>query len=61
VERAGHRKILLGPQGEMIRSIRVSAQRELKKLLQRQVRLELFVKVDEGWRDRPDKLDRLGL
>jgi GTP-binding protein Era len=61
VERAGHRKILLGREGEMIRSIRVSAQRELKKLLQRPVRLELHVKVEEGWRDRPDKLDRLGL
>ena len=61
VERANHRKILLGKGGEMIRSIRVSAQRELKKLLQHPVRLELFVKVDEGWRDRPDKLDRLGL
>ncbi|MBI4911693.1 MAG: GTPase Era [Acidobacteria bacterium] len=61
VERASHRKILLGQGGEMIRDIRQSAQRELRKLLQRPVRLELFVKVDEGWRDRPDRLDRLGL
>lgn len=59
VDRDGHRKILLGSQGEMIKDIRQSAQRELKKLLQRPVRLELFVKVDEGWRDRPEKLDRL--
>ncbi|WP_243301975.1 GTPase Era [Geothrix oryzisoli] len=59
VDRDGHRKILLGSQGEMIKDIRQSAQRELKKLLQRPVRLELFVKVDEGWRDRPDRLDRL--
>ena len=41
--------------------IRQSAQRELKKLLERPVRLELFVKVDSGWRDRPEKLDRLKL
>lgn len=61
VERAGHRKILLGSQGATIKDIRVSAQRELKKLLQRPVRLELFVKVEEDWRDRPDKLDRLRL
>lgn len=61
VERAGHRKILLGSQGATIRDIRISAQRELKKLLQRPVKLELFVKVEEGWRDRPDKLDRLRL
>ncbi|MBK8725836.1 MAG: GTPase Era [Holophagaceae bacterium] len=61
VERSGHRKILLGSQGATIKDIRVSAQRELKKLLQRPVKLELFVKVEEGWRDRPDKLDRLRL
>jgi len=61
VEKPGHRKILLGSGGEMIRDIRQSAQRELKKLLQRPVRLDLHVKVDEGWRNRPDKLDRLGL
>jgi GTP-binding protein Era len=45
----------------MIKDIRQSAQRELKKLLQRHVRLELFVKVDEGWRDRPERLDRLSI
>ena len=61
VDRDGHRKILLGSGGEMIKDIRISAQRELKKVLQRPVRLELFVKVDEGWRDRPDRLDRLEL
>lgn len=61
VERAGHRKILLGSQGDMIRDIRVSAQRELKKLLQRPVRLELHIRVEEGWRDRPEQLDRLQL
>ena len=61
VEKAGHRKILLGKGGEMIRDIRLSAQRELKKLLQRPLRLELFVKVEAGWRDRPEKLDQLHL
>ncbi len=61
VDRDGHRKILLGSGGEMIKDIRQSAQRELKKLLQRPVRLELFVKVDEGWRDRPERLDRLSI
>jgi GTP-binding protein Era len=61
VDRDGHRKILLGTSGEMIKDIRQSAQRELRKLLQRPVRLELFVKVDEGWRDRPERLDRLSL
>lgn len=61
VDRPNHRKILLGAGGAMIRDIRQSAQRELKKLLQRPVRLELHVKVDEGWRDKSDRLDRLEL
>ena len=61
VERSGHRKILLGSGGEMIRDIRQSAQRELKKLLQRPVRLALHIKVEEGWRDRPEQLDKFHL
>ena len=61
VERPGHRKILLGQGGEMIQDIRTSAQRELKKMLQRPVRLALHIKVEEGWRDRPDQLDKLHL
>jgi len=60
-DREGHRKILLGKGGDMIKDIRQSAQRELKKMLQRPARLELYVKADEGWRDRPEKLDRLRL
>jgi len=51
-EREGHKRILLGRGGEMIKDIRQSAQRELKKLLQRPARLELFIKVDKGWRDK---------
>ena len=61
VDRDNHRKILLGSGGEKIKDIRQSAQRELKKLLQRPVRLDLHVKVEEGWRDRPDKLDQMNL
>lgn len=61
VERSGHRKILLGSQGAMISDIRTSAQRELRKLLQRPVRLTLHIKVEEDWRDRPDQLDKLQL
>ncbi|MCE1229400.1 MAG: GTPase Era, partial [Firmicutes bacterium] len=61
VDRDNHRRILLGSGGAMIRDIRQSAQRELKKLLQRPVRLDLHVKVEQGWRDRPDKLDQMNL
>jgi GTP-binding protein Era len=61
VERAGHRKILLGAGGAMIQDIRQSAQRELKKLLQRPVRLALHVRVEEDWRNRPEQLDKFRL
>ena len=61
VERAGHRKILLGAGGEMIQDIRQSAQRELKKLLQRPVRLALHIRVEEDWRNRPEQLDKFRL
>lgn len=59
LENAHHRKIILGAQGQMIRDIRLSAQREIRRMLERPVRLDLHVSVEEGWRDNAAKLDRL--
>lgn len=50
-ERASQRKILLGTGGTMISKIRTNAKREISKLLQKSVELELYIKVEEKWRD----------
>lgn len=60
VERQSQKAILIGKQAEMIRSIRLAAQSELKKLLHKRVNLELYVRVEKNWRNRMNKLQQFG-
>ena len=60
VERPTQKSILIGKQGSMIRSIRIAAQRELRQMLGKRVQLELYVRVEENWRNRESKLRQFG-
>lgn len=60
VERKSQKGMLIGKQGAMIKAIRLAAQRELKKLLHKKVNLELYVKIEENWRNKEAKLNELG-
>lgn len=60
VERTSQKSILIGKQAEMIRKIRLAAQKELKEKFQKRVELELYVRVEKNWRDRSSKLQQLG-
>ena len=59
VEKSNQRKIILGTNGQMISRIRLGAQRSLRHLVGVPVKLELFVKVQENWRDRQSFLGQL--
>lgn len=60
VERTSQKGILIGKQGDMIRSIRLAAQKELKEKLGKKVELELYVRVEKNWRNRTSKLQQFG-
>lgn len=60
VERPSQKSILIGKQASMIRSIRLSAQKELKEKFHKKVELELYVRVEKNWRNRANKLQQLG-
>ncbi len=60
VERSSQKGILIGKQASMIRSIRMAAQKELKQKYQKAVTLELYVRVENNWRNRSSKLTQLG-
>lgn len=60
VERTSQKSILIGKQAEMIRKIRLAAQKELKEKFQKRVELELHVRVEKNWRNRSSKLQQLG-
>jgi GTP-binding protein Era len=50
-EREGQKGILIGKRGERLKEVGTAARIELERLLGRKVFLELFVKVQPGWRE----------
>ena len=60
VEHSSQKGIVIGKGGNMIKRISRSARRELEKLLETQVYLELRVKVIKNWRRDEAVLRRLG-
>ena len=50
-EREGQKGILIGKHGERLKEVGTAARVELERLLGRKVFLELFVKVQPGWRE----------
>jgi len=59
VERPGQKTIILGSKGAMLKRIGTEARLELESLLGRHFFLELFVKVQPGWRENPAFLKEL--
>ena len=52
---------MIGEKGAMVKRIGMSARRELEKMLEKKVHLELFVKVKAGWKDDKETYRLLGL
>lgn len=60
VERPTQKAIIVGKQGAMIQKIRTNARKEIRRFLQMPVYLELFVKVEKNWRNKPKYLREFG-
>lgn len=61
VERNGQKAILIGKHGEKLKEIGSAARRDLEVLLHKQVNLQIWIKVKEGWSDSESFLNELGL
>ena len=61
VQREGQKKIVLGEKGAMIKAIGTEARKELNRLTDKRVHLNLFVKVRSGWKDDSESYRLLGL
>ena len=59
-EKESHKPIIIGKRGEAIKRIGSYARRDIEKLLDTQVYLELWVKVREDWRNKSTALKELG-
>ena len=60
VERSSQKGILLGHGGNMIKSISQAARHEIEAMVEKQVYLELWVKVHPNWRQKQSELGYLG-
>ncbi len=60
VERESHKSIVIGAGGEKLKMIAERARKEVEKLLDCKVYMELFVKVREGWRNDNLVLNDIG-
>jgi len=61
VERTSQKKIIIGKGASRLKEIGIRARREIEDLLDHRVHRELFVKVEEDWRNRPHLLDEFGI
>lgn len=61
VERESQKSIVIGKGGQMLKTIGMRARHDIEKMLGRHVRLNLFVRVQEEWRNDPATLDDLGI
>lgn len=61
IEREGQRKIVLGKDGTLIKSVNQRARRDLTQSLERKVHLFLYVKVRPQWAENPGYYREMGL
>jgi len=61
VEKASQKKIVIGRGANRLKEIGIGARREIENLVGHRVHLELFVKVEEDWRNKEQLLDEMGL
>lgn len=61
VERESQKRIVIGKGGARLKEIGTEARKDVERLLGHKVYLELFVKVEEGWRDSPRALNEMGI
>lgn len=59
-EKEGHKRIIIGKGGEMIKKIGKYAREDLEEFFGVKVYLDLWVKVKEKWRDSETEINRFG-
>jgi GTPase len=61
VERPSQKKIIIGKGATRLKEIGTRARQDIEKLLGHRCHLELFVKVEEEWRNKNHLLDEMGI
>ncbi len=61
VTRSGHKGIVLGNKGALIKKVGQDSRKDLEEQMGRRVHLFLFVKVRENWLEDPERFREMGL
>ena len=56
VTKSSHKAIIIGKDGRMLQRINMQASKEISEWLGKKVELSLFVKVEEDWINKKNKL-----
>lgn len=60
VERDTQKGIIIGHKGSALKRVGVEARKDLEKFFDKQVHIELYVKVNKNWRSNMNQLKRFG-
>ncbi len=60
VEKSGQKSIVIGKDGQQIKTIGMNARKQMEQSFNKKVYLKLWVKVKKGWADRATLLHSLG-
>ncbi|MCF7568864.1 GTPase Era [Sabulilitoribacter arenilitoris] len=60
VERDTQKGIIIGHKGSALKRVGVEARKDLEKFFNKQIHLELYVKVNKNWRSNQNQLKRFG-
>jgi len=60
VERDTQKGIIIGHKGNALKRVGVEARKDLEKFFDKQVHIELYVKVNKNWRSNVNQLKRFG-
>ena len=60
VERDTQKGIIIGHKGNALKRVGVEARKDLEKFFDKQVHIELYVKVNKNWRSNSNQLKRFG-
>jgi len=60
LEKKSQKPIVIGKNGEKIKSIRLAAEKEIHKIVEKRVKLDLWVKIKPNWRKKQNALKEFG-
>lgn len=60
VERDSQKGIIIGNQGKALKGVGIEARKDIEKFLDKQVFLQMFVKVQKDWRNSDNQLKQFG-